>query len=73
LGEKARNFKARYHPEGVAVNAAGIWDEGHAHYPGRSAVPHWAKSGAGELGEMNQIPHVRQKSAEAIVVVLTKR
>ena len=37
------------HPEGAAVNAAGIWDEGHAHYPGRSVVPHWAKSGAGEL------------------------
>jgi hypothetical protein len=23
--------------EGMAVDAAGIWDEGHAHYPGRSA------------------------------------
>jgi len=23
--------------EGVAVDAAGIWDEGRAHYPGRSA------------------------------------
>ena len=22
--------------DGVAVDAAGIWDEGHAHYPGRS-------------------------------------
>ena len=22
--------------EGVTVDAAGIWDEGHAHYPGRS-------------------------------------
>jgi hypothetical protein len=22
--------------EGVAVDAAGVWDEGHAHYPGRS-------------------------------------
>jgi hypothetical protein len=30
--------------EGESVYAAGIWDEGHAHYPGRSAVPHWAKS-----------------------------
>ena len=30
--------------EGVSVYAAGIWDEGHAHYPGRSAFPHWAKS-----------------------------
>ncbi len=33
--------------EGVSVYAAGIWGEGHAHYPGRSAVQHWAKSGAG--------------------------
>jgi len=32
--------------EGVHVYAAGIWGEGHAHYPGRSAVQHWAKSGA---------------------------
>lgn len=30
--------------EGAGVDAAGVWDEGHAHYPGRSAVPHWAKS-----------------------------
>lgn len=42
-------LKPDNYPEGVAVNAAGIWDEGHAHYPGRSVVPHWAKSGAGEL------------------------
>lgn len=33
--------------EGVSVYAAGIWGEGHAHYPGRSVVQHWAKSGAG--------------------------
>lgn len=32
--------------EGVSVDAAGIWGEGHANYPGRSVVPHWAKSGA---------------------------
>jgi hypothetical protein len=30
--------------EDAGVYAAGIWDEGHAHYPGRSAFPHWAKS-----------------------------
>ena len=36
--------------EGASVYAAGVWGEGHAHYPGRSAVPHWAKSGAGESG-----------------------
>jgi hypothetical protein len=29
--------------EGVSVYAAGIWGEGHAHYPGRSTVPHWPK------------------------------
>ena len=29
--------------EGVSVYAAGIWGEGHAHYPGRSVVPHWTK------------------------------
>ena len=37
--------------EGVSVYAAGVWGEGHAHYPGRSAVPHWAKSGAGSFGD----------------------
>ena len=50
--------------EGAAVDAAGIWGEGRAHYPGRSAVPHWAKSRCRGAGK--QFPHVRQKSAEAI-------
>jgi hypothetical protein len=36
LGERAMKLEARYHPEDVEVDAAGIWDEGHAHYPGRS-------------------------------------
>ena len=36
LGERAKRLKAQYHPEGVEVDAAGIWDEGHASYPGRS-------------------------------------
>jgi hypothetical protein len=36
LGERAKRLEARYHPEDVEVDAAGIWDEGHAHYPGRS-------------------------------------
>ena len=35
--------------EGASVYAAGIWGEGQAHYPGRSAVQHWAKSGAGVI------------------------
>ncbi len=58
--------------EGVSVYAAGIWSEGHVHYPGRSAVPHRAKSSAWEL-EKKQFPHVRQKSAEAIRAGLTDR
>jgi len=33
--------------DGMSVDAAGIWDEGRVHYPGRSAVPHRAKSSAG--------------------------
>jgi len=37
--------------EDMSVDAAGLWDEGHAHYLGRSAVPHWAKSGAGSSGD----------------------
>ena len=36
LGERAKLLKARYHPEDVEVDAAGIWDEGRANYPGRS-------------------------------------
>lgn len=37
--------------EDMSVYAAGIWSEGHAHYPGRSAVLHWAKSGAWQSGD----------------------
>jgi hypothetical protein len=33
----------------MAVDAAGVWGEGRANYPWRSVVPHWAKSGTGEL------------------------
>ena len=36
LGERAKRLKGPYHPEGVEVDAAGIRDEGHANYPGRS-------------------------------------
>ena len=57
--------------EGVSVYAAGIWDEGRAHYPGRSAVPLLAKSWGRGAGK--QFPDVRQKSAEAIGVGVTAR
>lgn len=55
--------EARYHPEGAGVDATGIWHEGHASYPGRSAdlplvtgvLPASQDGGMG-----------RQKSAEAV-------
>ena len=50
--------------EDVSVYAAGIWSEGHAHYPGRSVVPHWPKFRC--MGVGDSPPRVRQKSAEAI-------
>jgi hypothetical protein len=37
-GEGAKRPEARYHPEGAAVDATGVWHEGHASYPGRSVV-----------------------------------
>jgi hypothetical protein len=53
-GSPGRGVKSLQSPitiqEGVTVYAAGIWDEGRAHYPGRSAVPHLAKSSAGQTG-----------------------
>lgn len=56
--------EVRYHPEGAAVDAPGMWHEGHASYPGRPAdlplaadvLP--ASPGAG-MG--------RQESADAVV------
>jgi hypothetical protein len=57
--------------EDMSVYAAGVWGEGHAYYPGRSAVPHRAKSGAGAFGDKRS--QVRQKSAEAIGAGFTAR
>jgi hypothetical protein len=34
LGKKARIFKAQCHPEGVYVNATGIWEESDRAIPG---------------------------------------
>jgi len=50
--------------EDMSVYAAGIWSEGHAYYPGRSVVLHWPKFRC--MGVGDNLPHVRQKSAEAI-------
>ena len=57
--------------EDMSVDAAGIWDEGRAHYPGRSVVLHRWKHRC--VGVGNNLPYDRQKSAEAIVVGLTTR
>lgn len=50
--------------EDMSVYAAGIWDEGRAHYPGRSVVLHWPKCRG--VGAGDSSPYDRQKSAEAI-------
>lgn len=38
-GEGATKPEAQHHSEGAAVDATGIWHEGHASYPGKSVVP----------------------------------
>ena len=55
--------------EGVAVDAAGIWGEGHAHYPGRSVN----LSRTAGLLTSRDVGMGWQKSAEAIGVGLTDR
>jgi hypothetical protein len=35
MGERAMRLEARCHPDHVGVDAAGVWGEGHASYPGR--------------------------------------
>jgi hypothetical protein len=52
-GEGAKRPEARYHPEGAAVDAPGVWHEGHASYPGRSVVPPPA------TGVLPQLPNWR--------------
>jgi hypothetical protein len=46
--------------EGVAVDAAGIWDEGHAHYPGRSVnllLCYWYREMPGWVVRSQQKPY----------------
>ena len=56
--------EAQYHPEG-AVDATGIWHEGHASYLGRSVV---LPPATGVLPASRGVGTGRQKSAEAAVV-----
>jgi hypothetical protein len=62
VGEEASVSKARCHSEQGCVDAAGIWDEGHASYPGRSAY----LSFKGLILSEDRVM-VRQKSAEGKV------
>jgi RNA-directed DNA polymerase len=56
--------EARYHPEGAAVDATGIWHEGHASYPGR---PAGLPLETGVLPAPRGAGTGRQESAEAVV------
>lgn len=68
-GEGAQKPEARYHPEDAAVDATGIWHEGHATDPGRSVV---LPPATGVLPASQGVGMGRQKSAEAVVVGSTK-
>ena len=58
--------KAQYHPEGAVVDATGIWHEGHASYPGKSAVlPN--PSGERVLPALQGVGMGRQMTADAVV------
>ncbi len=64
VGERAHRLEARCHPDLLGVYAAGMWGEGHASYPGRSArLPN-------RLGSPRDGPMDGQKSAEAIVAAI---
>ena len=63
-GEGAIKPEARYHPEGAAVDATGIWHEGHASYPGRSVV---LPPVTGVLLALRDAGMGLQKTAEAVV------
>lgn len=69
-GEGARKPEARYTPEGAAVYATGGWHEGHASYPGKSAVlPNLL--GERVLPALQGVGMGRQMTAEAVVAVGT--
>lgn len=63
-GKRAMSLEARYHPDGAAVDATGIWHEGHAAYLGRSVVSPLATD---VLLPLRSVGTRRQKSADAIV------
>ena len=68
-GEGARKPEAQYHPEGAAVDAPGLWHEGHASYPGRSVV---LPPATGVLPALRGVGTGRQKTADAVVAGSTR-
>lgn len=63
-------LEARYIPDGAAVDATGIWHEGHASYPGKSAaLPQSFATGV--LPALQGVGMGRQMTAEAVVVAGT--
>ena len=73
-GEGARKPEAQYTLEGAAVDATGIWHEGHASYPGRSAdLPLEASGLRGVLPAPRGGGMGRQRSAEAVVAKTIRR
>ena len=67
-GERAKELEARCTPDGAAVDATGLWHEGHASYPGRSAVLPLAR---GVLPASRGVGMGWQMAAEAVVVADT--
>lgn len=63
-GEGANRPEARYHREDAAVDATGIWHEGHASYPGR---PVDLPLETGGLPASRGVGMGRQGTAEAVV------
>ncbi len=71
-GERAEKLEARYIPDGAAVDATGIWHEGHASYPGKStALPD--PFGERVLPASRGVGMGRQMTAEAVVVARHRR
>ena len=62
--EGAQMPEVQYHPEDAAVDATGIWHEGHASYPGRPADLPLV---SGVLPASRGVGMGRQGSAEAVL------
>ena len=68
-GEGAKKPEAQYHSEGAAVDATGIWHEGHASYPGKSVL--LPPGFEGVLPALQGVGMGLRMAAEAVVAGLT--